>query len=73
VEVPVYRFAARLFRAKQLQQLTHAYTGKKKRSVEAPAPRLLSKPEVEGTDFLPITQSTAKAFRATSSNGLRRF
>ena len=47
------------------------YTGKKKRSVEAPALRLPSKRGGEGPDFLPITLSTVEAFRAMSSKGSR--
>jgi len=49
------------------------YTGKKKRSVEAHPLGLLSKLGVSGSDFLPNTQSTVEAFRASSRKGFREF
>lgn len=67
------RFATRFFRENLLQELKQAYTGKKKRSVEARSLRLLSKPGVAGRNFLPKTQSTVEAFRALSSKGLMEF
>jgi hypothetical protein len=62
-----------IFRAKLLQELKHAYTGTKKRSVKVPALRLPSKRGVEGTNLLPTTLSTVEAFRAISSKGLMEF
>lgn len=50
-----------------------AYTGEKERSVKASPLRLLSKPEVDSTDFVLDTHCKLKAFRVLSSKGLRQF